>query len=423
MIEIVTARSRLVVRYQSEALGGNHWIWSRLRNKQIAIVSKAFRFKEEDHAGDLAGLDRDNVAEHVFRFRLGIREGAYFRIPGRIVGSKHDILFQADGVKFARKMFVAERNVSVFRRISELVPPDGEIVVGGPRIDAIPLGAFEGLLRRFPTSYELDRYAAARVATILDGYLEPWKDVRRQYETYLDRQGAAIESHPPAMPKLHRSELEKYRFIRGTIAEWLRTATNKSEREWQDMILSFLPLIFPKYVAVLKEVPLADVYSNPERTVRRRIDIALVDAGGYLDLIEIKKPFDNILIARGLYRDNSIPTRELSGTIMQAEKYLFHLQKWGSDGEKALTERYRAELPPSLEIRIASPKALLIIGRDRLPSGEPAFTPRERLDLEVIKRKYANMIDIITYDDLLGRLDAIMASLRGRIAAHEAERP
>lgn len=33
---------------------------------------------------------------------------------------------------------------------------------------------------------------------------------------------------------------------------------------------------------------------------------------------------------------------------------------------------------------------------------------------EVIKRKYANMMDIMTYDDLLRRLKRIIASLRAR---------
>ncbi len=35
-----------------------------------------------------------------------------------------------------------------------------------------------------------------------------------------------------------------------------------------------------------------------------------------------------------------------------------------------------------------------------------------RLDLEVIKRQYANMVDILTYDDLLDRLDNVIASLQ-----------
>jgi hypothetical protein len=64
------------------------------------------------------------------------------------------------------------------------------------------------------------------------------------------------------------------------------------------------------------------------------------------------------------------------------------------------------------------PKAMLILGRDRKADGSPALEPAQLSDLEVIKRKYANMIDIITYDDLLRRLENIIVSLkRGRETA------
>ena len=131
-------------------------------------------------------------------------------------------------------------------------------------------------------------------------------------------------------------------------------------------------------------------------------------------MIEIKKPFDNALVGRSLYRGNSIPTRELSGSIMQAEKYLFHLSKWGAPGERELTERYRTVLPGSMTLRVTNPKAMIIIGRDRGPDGSPTFTSQQMFDLEVIKRKYANMMDILTYDDLLRRLNNIIASLTER---------
>ena len=57
-----------------------------------------------------------------------------------------------------------------------------------------------------------------------------------------------------------------------------------------------------------------------------------------------------------------------------------------------------------------------ILGRDRKANGSAALTDGQMADLEIIKRKYANMIDIITYDDLLRRLDNILASLRRRKA-------
>jgi hypothetical protein len=195
------------------------------------------------------------------------------------------------------------------------------------------------------------------------------------------------------------------------------------------MILNFLLLIFPKYVAVLSNVKVLDAYSAPGTTKDRFIDLALVDAAGNIDVIEIKKPFDDALMARTPYRDNYIPTKELSGSIMQAEKYLFHLSKWGLAGERVLTQRYSAKLPPGMAIHVTSPKALIILGRDRHPNGSSALDGTQQLDLEIIKRKYANMIDILTYDDLLRRLDNIIASLQRRSTAlpsgeaDEATRP
>jgi hypothetical protein len=70
-------------------------------------------------------------------------------------------------------------------------------------------------------------------------------------------------------------------------------------------------------------------------------------------------------------------------------------------------------------IRITSPKAMIIFGRDRRPNGPPALDASQQLDLEIIRRKYANMIDILTYDDLLRRLDNIFASLHSRAGARD----
>jgi Domain of unknown function (DUF4263) len=267
---------------------------------------------------------------------------------------------------------------------------------------------------------ELNRYAAARVSNVIGDYITPLKDARAQYEAYLNRRRSTMTDAALAQPELLQTEIEKYVFIRDTIAEWLRDGATRSEGDWQKMILNFLLLIFPKYVAVLSNVKVVDADSTPGATKDRFIDLALIDAAGNIDVIEIKKPFDDALMGRTPYRDNYIPTKELSGSIMQAEKYLFHLSKWGLAGEKTLTQRYAAKLPLGMGIRITSPKAMIILGRDRRPNGSPALDASQQLDLEIIKRKYANMIDILTYDDLLRRLDNIIASLRSRSAAQSS---
>ena len=60
-----------------------------------------------------------------------------------------------------------------------------------------------------------------------------------------------------------------------------------------------------------------------------------------------------------------------------------------------------------MKIRIANPKAIIIVGRDQISGA--AMADGHLLDFEVMKRQYANMMDIITYDDLLRRLDTIVA--------------
>jgi hypothetical protein len=55
-----------------------------------------------------------------------------------------------------------------------------------------------------------------------------------------------------------------------------------------------------------------------------------------------------------------------------------------------------------------------LLGRDRWSDGTSALDAGQELDLEIIKRKYANVVDIMTYDDLLRRLGNIIGSLRRR---------
>nr|WP_283937619.1 Shedu immune nuclease family protein [Sphingomonas hankyongi] len=239
----------------------------------------------------------------------------------------------------------------------------------------------------------------------------------------MSRRKSSVTDKPLIQDELLQAEIDKFVYVRDTIDDWLKAANSYSELDWQRMIIKVILLIFPKYIAVLENVEIADFYTTPGRTRRRFIDLCLVDAGGNIDVIEIKKPFDNVVVTKTLYRDNSLPTRELSGSIMQAEKYLFHLSKWGVPGERELTDRYGPSLPGSLSIRVTNPKAMIILGRDRLPNGQPALSDRQMFDFEVIKRKYANMIDILTYDDLLRRLNNIIASLSRRKAESLAVLP
>ena len=62
-----------------------------------------------------------------------------------------------------------------------------------------------------------------------------------------------------------------------------------------------------------------------------------------------------------------------------------------------------------MSIHISNPKAIIIVGREQI--GNADMTPQQQLDFEVIKRKYVSMMDIITYDDFLRRLDNTILAL------------
>jgi hypothetical protein len=175
-----------------------------------------------------------------------------------------------------------------------------------------------------------------------------------------------------------------------------------SEKQWQNEILQIILLIFPKYIYVFKEVSVYDIYNEKSRS----LDYLLIDASGNTDIVEIKKPFNNCIVTKAQYRDNYIHMRELSGTVMQIEKYIFYLNKWGKSGEKILTDKYKEQLPENFQIQITNPNGLIVMGR------ETDLSKAQLQDFEVIKRKFKSIIDIITYDDLIRRLNFTIEQLK-----------
>lgn len=399
----------VILEYEPESWDAR-WVWTKLRTEGRVRIAKVFHFKRADLIGELPdGEDFETIDGFVYRFRFGSRRDGFRAIEGRRLGIDHNVRI-AEALPLERRLFVAHRDMSIFRGLSAVMPAGGEIVIGGPDDGSIPIPEFERLLTRFPTTTELNHYARARVADVVGQYVDGMADARQHYEDYMNRHKAIGATGSLDTEELLEAELAKYRLIRDTLRGWLAAAEVRVERDWQQLLMRFLLLIFPKYVAILENVQIADVYSTPGRSRRRFIDIALVDAAGNLDVIEIKRPRGGLL-AGGDYRENGFPSRELSGTIMQAEKYLFHLSKWGLDGERTLTARYAIKLPPGMSIRVTNPKAIVILGRD--PTG--GVGGEQAVDLEVVRRKYANVMDIMSYDDLLRRLDNVIASLRRRI--------
>jgi len=316
MIKIFKQGRRLLLRYTSNNPDAT-WIDAKLNDEGCVTIYRIFSFNKEE-------LVEDSLDDNTRTFVLGVLDGNFYKIDRDILGLKYD-LFLANEMKICAKTFVAPRNISVFGKIDDLI--DEPIVVGGDD-DAdvsIPISDFNALLKNFPNTSELTYYANARITRTLKDYFESMSDAQQIFEKYLqNKQTILAESRDH---NLNEYEYKKFEYVRDELLGMLKYPDAYDETAWQKLIIKFLLLIFPKYVAVLENLHVKDFYSSPDKTKNRFIDLTLVDASGTIDIIEIKKPFNNCLLSKTKYRDNYTPRTELSGSVMQVEKYLFHLNK------------------------------------------------------------------------------------------------
>ena len=398
MIKIIKKENQLLLEYVPDNLRGDgvSWIDTSLKEDGDVTITRIFTFQSKDILRD-PQLISDEEERRVFV--LGLIEENYYKIDKDILGLQFDLLLDK-AMKVNKKTFVATGNISVFNKIDKLVSE--QIVIGGDYENAVPVTEFERLLNSFPTKTTLDHFANSRISGILKDYLGTISDAEKKLNDHLKKQKPIKSSDKLAV--LQEYEVRKYEFIRDRLIEMLNDLDAYSEDNWQKLILDFLLLIFPKYVAVLEKLHIKDFYSVPGKTKRREIDLTLVDANGNIDIIEIKKPTNSNLLCK--YRDNYTPKKELAGSVMQVEKYIFHLNKWGVEGEKQINAKRASELPSGMQIKVTNPKAMIILGRDN------DFATDQRFDFEIIKRKYANIVDIMTYDDLLRRLENIIAKFK-----------
>ena len=417
MIAFEEGGGRVVLVYSPEQSGPS-WLDDKLASEGGVTLARTFTVRKEDLLGREEEDELDYFDEDVRRFLIGTLEGEYRRFHKDLFGLKRDLLIAAS-VELRRKTFVAERDISIFRRIDDLV--DEQIVVGGPRLGAIPEGEFARLLHDFPTSTELTHYSRTRVTRVLREYLETMSDAEQRLASYMERRArsgpATREAEHGRISVASELELKQFTYVRDRLIEMLKDAESYVEDVWQKTVADLFLLIYPQYVAVLHKVHVREQYSTTSKSTNRYIDLMLVGSNGCVDIIEIKRPFERALVSEGVYRGNHVPVRELSGSIMQAEKYLFYLSKSGRDGEKSIMTKHAADLPAGLEIKIANPKAIILVGRDN------NLSPQQNVDFEFARRQYSNVIDIISYDDLLRRLNNVIATLMKRVGTGSDPEP
>jgi Domain of unknown function (DUF4263) len=360
--------------------------------KELLIVEKENNGNEEDEFPDFEEFETTT-------FLFAILNGDYYKMIKGIVTDKFDIYFHKV-LPITADYFVADSNVSVFKVIGNIYK--GDIYIGGEKPESLSGEAFDSLLKLFPTAYERKKYIEARVSSVFRNYFDNVKDAEKTYQKYVDKK---LSNKGNNLSKTFQEyEIAKYNIILDKLKAMLLHEIEYSEHQWQEEILQIVLLLYPKYVFVFREVPVYSKYTDGIK--EKSLDFLLVDSNGNTDIIEIKKPFENAIMTKGVYRDNFIPLRELSGTVMQVVKYAYYLNRWSEEGEKHLTNKYKDAIPEGFSIKITNPSGIIIMGRENNLSTE------QKRDFEVVKRKYKNVLDIITYDSLIERLETTIKQMK-----------
>ncbi len=389
-IDITEESGKLILTFRPESLEVIRHVISILEKKGEYNFNRTLCLKKEELLTELADIDEDVYS---LDFILAKKEGNYFKVGKQILGTNFNVFFEEDYTPHIDD-FVAYSNISIFFKISHFNKED--VYIGGDHESAMPLEVFHKLIKSFPNSTETKKYALARVASLIKDYYESEKDLQADYERYLGRKQSLKKSNPNL--RFSGYETKKFDELYDKLEYMLEHYELFTEPQWQKEIVHILVLLFPRYIKAIREVPVKDSW----RIKKRSMDYLLVDAVGYVDVVEIKKPeFNSLITERRSGRDNFIPVRKLSDAIMQLEKYLFHFNRWGAAGEKELRKKYGNELPKGVDIKIVNPQGIIIMGREK------GLSQSQLDDFEVIKRQYRNIVDIITYDDLLRRLRVI----------------
>ena len=340
--------------------------------------------------------------EDTLRFCIGSFDDSYTLLNPKVINTDHKFFFSND-IKLKPSLFVAFRNISILRKIDALVERD--IYVGGSwdAKGGMPFDAYQLLIESFPKTAELDKYANSRIATCVKEYFPECDKYDQIYERFL-----AKGTHPHSiLSKKDEIELAQFSAALEELKQLLNNSAGISEADWQIRIQDILQLLYPKYIFCTREIAFSGIDGYDKRP-----DFVLVDANGYVDILEIKKPDVRILTKQASYRNNYVPVRELSGAIQQIEKYIFCMTS-SERSQREVINKLSALLPEAITPEIVNPQGILIAGRSR------DFNLQQKRDFELIKRQYKHVADIMTYDDLVARFENVVTSLKKRIPGNE----
>ena len=384
--------SKLILCYRPELRDPEEFL-ERIDREEEVILKNSFSLNKEM---------LHNTEENVFGdicFCVGKVLEEYTHVDSNVIMTKHAFFFSND-ISLKGNMFVTGQNTSILRKIDQVV--DRDVYIGGKWEEHNGKELFLELLKKFPKTAELRKYADSRISSILKEYFPECDKYERIYRKFIERKDRPLHYLDIGEGSSYRTRisLEQFYVAKNELEEMLKDSEGIKEDTWQKKIHGILRLIYPQYIYCTREIEFRGIDGYDKRP-----DFILVDANGFIDVLEIKSPNVRILTHQASYRNNYVPVRELFGAIQQIEKYILCLNSLGEE-KKRINEKLSVGLPDGVIPQVVNPKGILLLGRSN------NFNERQKRDFELIKRQYKNIADIMTYDDLMFRLTTIIDSLK-----------
>lgn len=165
-----------------------------------------------------------------------------------------------------------------------------------------------------------------------------------------------------------------------------KLAANGSEATWQKFLNDHILMLLNSYAHVIEHQSVELTGKFP--------DFMLIDAYGYLDVYEIKKPSTK-LFGYDSGRKNYYWSAELARAITQTEKYMSSVQRHRFELESKFGKN-------QVKAHIVRPRGFIIAGKRSDLKNEDTH-----LDFRVLNDSLKN-IDVICFDDLLDNLKALL---------------
>ena len=323
-------------------------------------------------------------------FTIAKTKENYYLLDREVFGIKHNISIEKK-LNISDKWFITYPKTSVIKKIDELLQDDLCIVADeNGEENYLPSRAFLELIEVFPNSYEVKKYVSSRISYLLSTYVEGvWKN-KESYERYLEKKEANLPLS--SFPNIKLMGYEMYKKAYDELELMLKNSMSYSEKEWQRRIYEIICVLYPKYIARFREIEV-----GTDGRHMKTPDFMLVDSAGFVDILEIKKPDGIKVVSTTEYRNNYVASRDLEGAIVQIEKYIYILNHEGEARVKKIQDKVRNHLPSNFRLKVVNPQGILLLGRSNNLTDEQLF------DFEIIKRQHKNIVDIMTYDDLLKR--------------------